>query len=153
MLKNIQKSLITIILVSQLGHIFCCVLPTVFSILSLLAGLGILYILPAGLENLHDMIHDYENYIMIASAILLVFGWAIYMISLKINCNEVDIKQACSHEPCEPKKDRAKIILLIASALFLINVSVYLGFHDAAPLEAVIHSEEHTHDHEHAHDH
>lgn len=108
--------------------------------------------MPTGLATLHEMIHDYEISIMAASAVLLLFGWGVYMISRKIDCH--DGEKACSHEPCAPKKDRAKLVLIVASILFLVNISVYIGFHEKA--EDAAHSEEHQHHHndhsDHAHE-
>ena len=144
-MDRIQKPLLAAIAVSEISHIFCCVLPTLFSVLSLVAGLGLISSVPSSLTGLHDVVHAYEIPMIITSGIILAFGWLIYAYSRKIDCHDT----GCEHEPCAPKKKKAHIILKLATLLFIINVSVYTTFHapnDPAALEEDVHSH-HGHDH------
>ncbi len=101
--------------------------------------------MPAGLESLHEMIHDYETPIIIASAIVITLSWALYMISKRIDCHD----HGCHHEPCGAKKDRTKQLLQIATLLFIVNVVIYVGVH-RNNLLANYFSAEHVHVEEHS---
>jgi hypothetical protein len=125
-MKNLENKLYTSIIAAESIHIFCCALPTLFSILSLLAGMGMIAGMPVIMYQAHEAIHDYEMPIIIFSAILLAFGWIVYGYSRRMDCaNEA----ACANVPCEPRKSRAKKILIVATILFLVNISLYFTIH------------------------
>lgn len=124
-MERIQKTIFWAVLASEFSHIFCCVLPTVVSILSLMAGLGIFSVMPSGLLALHELIHTWEVPMIITSAAILLMGWGLHVLSVKIDCHNT----GCAHEPCGPKKTRSSKLLMIATALFTINVSVYMFVH------------------------
>ena len=124
-MDRVQNSLATAVLVSETMHIFCCVLPIVFSLASLMAGLGLIGVMPSFLLEWHELMHSWEIPMIITSGVILAVGWGIYSISRKLNCRDT----GCHHEPCEPRKDKANSILKIATVLFLINVSVYTFIH------------------------
>ncbi len=111
------------IIVSQLTHVFCCGLPVLFSVLSLLSGFGLISITPA-FEELHHILHEWESAIFTTSAIILALGWALHFYSRKIDCMKTS---TCSHAPCAPKKKRSSYIMVGATALFLINISFFIG--------------------------
>jgi predicted secreted protein len=73
------------------------------------------------------VLHHYEIPMIITSAIILAIGWALYVYAQQLDCNEDS--QICCHEPCAPKKDRTKMIMIFATVLFAVNVSVYFAFH------------------------
>ncbi len=135
-MSKIKRSVLISAVVSEGIHLFCCVLPTVFSVFSLLAGMGMIATLPGFIDNAHHIIHDYEIYMILTSAIILVIGWVLYYYSRQIDCH---VEGECHHAPCETKKDRTKIFMIIASALFLMNVTVYTLVHKP-------HDEAHYHD-------
>lgn len=124
-MERIQKAIFWAVVASEFSHIFCCVLPTVVSLLSLLAGLGLFSVMPSGLVTLHDLIHDWEIPMIITSGFILALGWGLHMISVKIDCHNT----GCVHEPCTPKKSRSSKLLIIATVLFTVNVSVYTLVH------------------------
>ncbi len=113
---------------SEISHVFCCALPTLFSVLALLSGMGIIGAVPTQVTFLHDIIHGYEVPIIIASGVILFIGWALYYVGYRIDCRST----GCAHEPCTPKKKRSAKILLIATVLFVVNVSVYSLIHAPA---------------------
>lgn len=125
-MDKIQKRIIWAVIASESIHIFCCVLPTVFSIIGLLAGAGLLVVMPHGLEVAHDLIHSYEIPMIVFSAIIMMAGWGIYAYSRKLNCRT---EGSCCHQPCKSKKDRTKTIMVVATVLFCVNVLVYFAFH------------------------
>lgn len=133
---------------SEIMHIFCCVLPTLFSLMSLLAGIGIISTMPGFVNYMHDVIHSYEVPIISASGVLLSLGWILYLYAKKLNCSEENTN--CCHEPCTPKKYRTKIIMIIATVLFAINVSIYFGFH-STNYTNIYNDYEHRHSHSHSH--
>lgn len=149
-MERIQKTIFWAVVASEFSHIFCCVLPTVVSLLSLLAGLGLLSVMPSSLVAIHDLIHDYEIPMIITSAIVLAFGWTLHMISIRIDCHNT----GCVHEPCTPKKKRSSKLLLIATLLFVTNVSIYTLVHrnnipavTQTAHEAQLHVDHSGHDH------
>lgn len=143
-----KDKIIWAVLVSELGHVFCCVLPIVFSVMSVLSGLGIVASMPAGLVSFHDVMHAYEVPMIAMSAVILVFGWAALWYSRNNDCHEVS---DCSHKPCGPRKSLTHKILIAASILFVINVSVYTFIHragEASQVEAFVAGHEEGHNHE-----
>jgi hypothetical protein len=141
-MEKVQKSLTLAILVSETSHIFCCVLPTVFSVFSLLSGLGLVAAMPAWLQNFHDVMHRWEVPMIFASVLVLAMGWALYIYSKKVDCHDT----GCGHGPCDTKKDTAGLILKIATLLLFVNITVYTVFHRGAVIDtpAVMH---HGHSH------
>lgn len=129
---------------SELSHLFCCVLPTMFSVASLLAGAGMVTALPPAWGHFHDMMHAYELPMIGMSAAILALGWGLQAYSKYIDCHDT----GCHHEPCGPKKKRAHVFLIIASGLFLMNVTIYGVFHYAPERGAGAVA---AHDHDHAH--
>lgn len=115
------------IIASESIHIFCCVLPTLFSILSLLAGAGMIMTLPHFIDEAHHLIHDYEIPIMVVSVFILTIGWFLHAYSRHMNCS--DSNEKCCHEPCAPKKDRTRLFMIIATLLFCVNATVYFTVH------------------------
>ncbi len=124
-MEKYKKTVFTALILSEASHIFCCVLPTLFSVLSLLSGVGLVSVMPAGLERLHGVLHDWEAPMIAVSAVVLAAGWGLYYYSKKINCHDT----GCCHGPCEPKKNKVHLVLQIATVLFVVNVLVYAGLH------------------------
>lgn len=127
-MKNHHNKLVWAVILSEASHVFCCVLPTLFSLLSLLSGLGLIVTMPTGLVHIHELLHHYELHMILFSAIVLIFGWWFYFYSKKHDCHQT----GCDHRSCIPQKKRARKILIAASILFAINVSVYFGIHRTA---------------------
>lgn len=112
--------------------------------------------MPPFMTDLHDVLHDWEVPMIIFSAIVVGLGWAAYLYARQIDCHEGEY--GCSHEPCEPQKDRSLFILKVASVLFLVNVCVYVVLHRGMEVGlhsdgAHIHTEHDGHGHFHHHDH
>lgn len=124
-MDRLQKSIFWAVVAAESSHVFCCVLPTLFSIMGLLAGAGLIGVMPWPLAEMHDALHVYEIPIIVASAVLLALGWALHILSLRIDCHDT----GCGHGPCTPAKRRASRILVIATCLFVANLTVYLVFH------------------------
>lgn len=142
-MQRLQKSIMAAVIASEVSHVFCCVLPVLFSVLSLLAGLGMVSAMPQIFVDLHQMIHAYEVPMITLSAVVLGFGWLLYYVSRKLDCHDT----GCGHGPCEPRKQNAHVILKIATVLFVINLSIYVGLHrtmDITQPSAAVHQE---HDH------
>lgn len=145
-MQKLQKGIVTAILATEASHVFCCVLPTLFSVLSLFAGLGMISAMPGWLVEVHNFLHHWEVPMIAASGMVLMLGWVLFWYSKKVDCHD----HGCGHGPCEPKKDRAKIIMKAATILFFVNITVYgvfhRGMHIFAPADAPIVSEQ-THHH------
>jgi len=110
-------------------------LPTLFSLASVLTGLGLMVAVPGWLTSFHDVMHRWEVPMIIFSASVVVLGWALYFSSKKIDCHDT----GCCHEPCEPRKKTANRILIVATVLLIFNVSIYFGIHrgmSAQPLDS-----------------
>lgn len=123
-MKRIQATLHWVIVASAASHIFCCVLPTMFALVSFFTGLGLFSVLPA-FENLHHVLHSYEVPMIIMAAVMLSLGWSVQYYSWQIDCHDT----GCGHGSCKPKKRRAEKMLLIATGLFVFNMAVFIFGH------------------------
>lgn len=150
MSKTKRKAIVWAVILSESSHVFCCVLPTLFSVLSLMAGAGVISVMPGFMVEIHEVLHGYELPMIFVSAFILAVGWGLHWYSRSIDCHDT----GCGHGPCDTKKDNTHLLLLGASVLFLINVTVYGVFHRG--MDAAIHEETHggahAEDHGHAHD-
>ncbi len=131
--ERVQKTLGWAIIASETSHVFCCVLPTLFSLASLASGLGLVAAMPSGLEFLHDALHGWEMPMILASGTIVLLGWVAHFLAVRLDCHST----GCGHGPCTPKKRKAGKILKFATILFIANVTVYLFFHQG--MEAILH--------------
>lgn len=144
------------VIATETSHVFCCVLPTLFSLISLLSGFGLIITIPGWMETLHDTMHGLELPMIVFSAFIVFIGWGLHYYSVKNDCHD----HGCHHKPCGPRKRAASKILIAASVLLCFNLVIYFGVHRPADLQ--IHSDAHVesvegghgHDHDHhGHDH
>lgn len=138
MRSRLQKTLISTVIFSETIHVFCCVLPTVFSLLSLAAGLGMIASLPGVMVTFHDFMHHWEMPIIAFSGFILLLGWGVSWYSDKIDCHD----SGCCHGECSPKKSKVHLILVAATLLFTVNLAIYLFAHRSNLIE---HHIEHVH--------
>lgn len=124
-MQRLQDTIFWTIMASQATHLFCCVLPTVISLLSLLGGAGLLTLLPPGFPALHETLHAYEVPLLLFSGAALLIGWGLHRLSVRLDCHST----GCAHGPCGPKKKNASLALKIASLLFFVNIVIYTVFH------------------------
>lgn len=113
------------VIASEFSHVFCCILPTLFSVLTVLAGLGLITIVPHFIMDWHDAIHAYEIPIILTSGVITVLAWLVYFSARKVDCHDT----GCGHPPCAPRKSRAYKVLMIGTVLFAVNVSIFLFLH------------------------
>lgn len=132
-MDRVQKSLGIALILSETSHVFCCVLPTLFSILSLAAGLGMITAMPSGLAEFHHMMHKYEVPMISLSGLIVLAGWGIHHTAVKLDCHDT----GCVHEPCGPRKRKAGKVLRVATTLFFFNITIWLVFHQG--MEAIMH--------------
>jgi hypothetical protein len=125
-MEKIRKNILRGVVASETIHVFCCGFPTLFSILSLLSGFGLIYVMPNFMYDVHNLIHSYEAQLIGFSALMLMIGWGTYILSKYFDCRT---EGSCHHEPCEPKKDRTKIFMIVATLLFIGNFLVYFLLH------------------------
>jgi hypothetical protein len=145
---RLQSNIAWTIIAAEATHIFCCVIPTVVTLISVLASFGVVAQLPVALLDLHESLHAYEIPIIGFSGMMLVLGWVLFAISRRIEC----AKPHCEpHETvCAPQKKSSKTILMAATLVFLANITVYTLVH--VPLEGWLHDEAvaaHHHDEHH----
>lgn len=138
MIAKLQRGIFWAVIVSETSHVFCCVLPTIVSLISLISAAGaISSSVPSFLMNVHDMLHAWEVPLIIASGGVLLLGWALHGLSRYLDCRA----SGCSHGPCAPRKHMTRKVLWIATALFIVNAAVYIGIHRyMAPVQAESHS-------------
>src|SRR5262245_42082343 len=103
-MEKIRKTALTAIIISEASHIFCCVLPTVFSLVSILSGAGIITTLPHGWVELHEVLHAYEIPMIVFSAAVLALGWGLHYYVEHMGPHEQH-KHCCDGQcgPAEPK--------------------------------------------------
>lgn len=142
-----QKAVLYAIIISEFSHIFCCVLPTVFTLVALMVNLGMVSAMPAGFEALHDIMHKWELPIVVFSGVMLGLGWFLHRRSLVQSCETTGCERV--HEPCAPTKSKTLLFLKIATVLFFINVFVFLVIHRG--LGVTVSTAPHAHE-AHAHD-
>lgn len=125
MRRNLTNIMSWAVVLSELSHVFCCVLPTLFSVLSLLAGLGMISVVPGFLMEWHEAIHAYEIPIILTSGAITVAAWIVYLSAKESDCHST----GCVHEPCGPRKSRAYKVLMVGTVLFVVNVTIFLFLH------------------------
>lgn len=135
----LKKSIFWAVVLSETTHLFCCVLPTVVSVMGLLAGAGLVTAMPGFIGDFHDIIHAYEVPLIVISGVVLALGWGLYELSRRIDCHET----GCAHGACAPRKDKTLLILSIATTLFTANLAIYWFLHAHHGVQDYI--EEHYH--------
>lgn len=122
-MERIQKISNWFVIVSACSHFFCCVLPTISSLIGLGAALGY----STASLSYFNWFHANEEKVMIFSAIALFIGAVSQFISWRIDCHNT----GCEHGSCEPKKNYAFKVFIFALILFCINLIVhfYLDVH------------------------
>ena len=146
--EKLQRNIALAIIMAESTHIFCCVIPTIVTLISLLSSVGVISQVPVLLLDFHEVLHAYEIPIILFSGAMLGLGWALYTISRRVECQ----KDHCEpHETvCAPQKNNSYTVLLIATAIFTINIVVYSVVH--LPYAHLLHEQEvaaHAHDHHH----
>ncbi len=124
-MQKLQKTLSGAVVLSELSHIFCCGLPIMFSLASLMAGVGLITVMPGWLEIVHESFHSYEIPMIVASGAILLLGWGLHHLARRIDCKST----GCGHPPCAPKKKKSDIILIFATVLYSLNVILYTFIH------------------------
>ncbi len=124
-MQRIQNFIYWACVTSEISHVFCCGLPMVFSLLSLMSGVGLVATMPSGLAFLHEKLHGYEIPMIVTSGAIIIMGWVLNYIAYRIDCHNT----GCAHGPCTPKKKRSAKVLYIATGLFLLNVTGYFLIH------------------------
>ena len=122
-MATMKKTVDTLLIALLSTHLFCCVLPTVVSLLAVFSGLGFLGF-GTIVEELHHHIHDFELPILIFSFVTLCLGWVMSIYAHRAACCH---ETGCEHEPCAPTKHRAYGFLVLATLLFLVNIAIYTG--------------------------
>lgn len=147
-IRRFQDVMSYFVVLSEVSHVFCCVLPTIFSLLTVLVGMGVLGATPLWMEGAHDVMHAWEVPIIVTSGVIVAIGWALHLISKRMDCHDT----GCGHGPCDTKKNKTLTVLRIATVLFLVNTAIYVAVHlpqDNAKVAAVSHDDHHEHDHHH----
>ncbi len=143
---NYSRHFTWAVLLSEFSHVFCCVLPTIFTLITVAVNVGLIGaavpFLPF-LDTAHHFLHDYELSIIAFSGIMMVLGWLAFAASRKADCHNT----GCSHPPCDPVKERNKKILTFATVLFVCNVAIYLVVHQNVFDLAQFHAPEIQHNH------
>lgn len=131
-IKKAQGLFSWVVVLSECSHVFCCVLPSLFSIISILVGIGLIGAMPMWMQGFHEVMHTWEIPLMMVSGVIVLIGWGLYYLSKKMDCHDT----GCVHGACEPQKKDNFLILKVATFLFLVNVTIYMVFHQgliAAP--------------------
>ncbi|MCC7304663.1 MAG: hypothetical protein IT558_00220 [Alphaproteobacteria bacterium] len=121
-----QQTILWAIILSESSHIFCCVLPTLFSLFGILANIG-LFVMPAGFVFLHEAMHKWEFPIVLFSGAVIVLGWGLHWHSLRGE----ECPSGCQHhtDKQHPTVSKTHLILKIATLLFAVNLFVFLVVH------------------------
>ena len=113
-----------VVIFSLAGHFFCCVLPALVSVLSVVVGLGLLSGVLPMLNDIHHILHGYESGLVVFSGVMLAIGWIAQWMSARFDCHDT----GCDHPPCDTKKIRNARILTVATVLFMFNALMLLFF-------------------------
>jgi hypothetical protein len=120
-LSRLSHTANSAILATIFSHFLCCGLPVLVNILALVAGVGVFSAMVPWVDQMHEVLHQYEAILLAFSALALGFGYFVHRASAKRDC----ATESCNHEPCEPKKRQSRIILIVASVLFLVNLASF----------------------------
>lgn len=102
MSKRLYKHVGWAVLVSELSHVFCCVIPTLVTVLSAFANIGLVVVAPDGiLMRIHEALHEYEIPVIVFSGVMVVVGWVAHLASRTVDCHDT----GCGHPPCTPPKE------------------------------------------------
>ena len=99
------------------------------AILGVLAGLGTFSTLLPGYNALHNLLAHYEMPLIAFSLAILCIGWGLQIHARHVDCHDT----GCFHEPCDPKKIRARKLLWFATLIFVVNSGMMFFLHDHAP--------------------
>lgn len=124
-MSRFHRHLSIAVLLSEFSHVFCCVLPTVFTVLSFAANLGMITVLPGFILDWHEHLHAYEVPIIVVSGLMLLVGWLAHLSSRQVDCHD----HGCAHPPCDTRKTTNSKILVVASILFAMNLLIYAFVH------------------------
>ncbi len=136
------------VVLSEFSHVFCCVLPTIFTLTSLAVNVGLLGAASPWvpwLDAAHHALHNYELPIIAFSGVMVALGWLAFTASRKADCHNT----GCVHPPCDPVKERNKKILTFATALFVCNIAIYVVVHQNVFDLAQFHVSEEIHHDDH----
>jgi hypothetical protein len=148
-IRKAQGMFSWLVIASEVSHVFCCVLPSLFSVLTILIGMGVLGAMPLWMDGFHDIMHNYEIPLMAMSGTVVLLGWALHFVAKRIDCRDT----GCSHGGCSSSKRKSLRILKIATVLFVVNVAIYATLHKGVGLihtsgvAAVESDEPHNHHH------
>lgn len=143
-MQKLQTTIYSAIIASELSHVFCCVLPTIFSVLSLMVGFGMIGAVPGWMVDFHSFMHGWELPLIAFSGVVIAFGWGLDWYANKVDCHDT----GCAHPPCDSQKKRAHFILKAATILFVVNVAIYGVLHrgmDISPAPVESHAHDHAH--------
>lgn len=112
-------------LLSAFSHVFCCGLPTLVGILSLLTSFGTFSTLLPGFNALHNLLSQYEMALIVFSVAVLMVGWGVQLHADHVDCHD----SGCCHPPCDPKKISARRLLWLATVVFILNTGLAVAFH------------------------
>ncbi len=147
-MRKAQNMFSWVVIASEVSHVFCCILPGIFSVVTILVRVGLVGAMPIWMDSFHDVMHDFEIPLMTLSGVVVLLGWGLHYVAKKINCHDT----GCSHGGCSSKKRKSLRILKIATVLFVVNITIYIGLHKSVEAiyttEAVTDTSEH-HDHHH----
>lgn len=111
-------------LAALFAHAFCCGLPALSAIASLVAGVG-----AAGSSVFHDFAHAIEQWhvhLFVFSTLML--GVAVFA-SVVAERRDCVTEGHCCHPPCTPAKKRSWRILGISVALYVVNCILFFLEH------------------------
>ena len=130
-IKKVQGMFSWVVVLSECSHVFCCVLPTIFSVVSVLVGLGVVGVMPLWMEEFHHVMHAWEVPMILFSALVVCLGWGVHYLGCILETKAAKhAHDHCAHESCEKADRRTHSVLRIATFLFVVNVSIYMIFHD-----------------------
>lgn len=148
--EKLQKPLLWAVVLSESSHVFCCVFPTLFSLMGLLASFGLVIAMPGYMVELHEFMHAWEVPMIIFSGLILALGWVVVHYSAKIDCHH----SGCGHAACGKSKKRAHLVLKVATVVFVANLLIYTFIHraqwfnESPPLAGSVsnmHQDDHNH--------
>lgn len=122
---NLSYALGWVALVSVFGHIFCCGLPLVLGVVSLLTGFGMFSVSFPFLDSIHAGFDGVRVPMMGFSAMVLAVGWGAQVYATRIDCHNT----GCVHEPCGSKKRKTTRLLWLATIIFAFNMLAFTVVH------------------------
>lgn len=112
----------SLIAVTALGHVFCCGLPLMLSILGIFSAAT-----SYSLETITGItaVDEYEDFALYFATGIIVFSGLLQWVSARLDCHNT----GCVHGSCSPAKRRSRRLFILSIALYAMSMFMHFMAH------------------------